>query len=411
MSVYLKEKWTLTELLALPEGEHNFFERKGSKIVPDNFNDKGKVLKFTKDLGKVLSAFANSGGGHVILGQEDDCTITGVERIYSGRKQRGKQEFRAWLEKLIPNLLSYPLKEFRVHEIKSSALSKDRVLIVIDVGDSKLAPHQTNFKDEINIYYQRYGSHSVPAEHHNISLMFGRSRFPSKDVASSWIELVINQLLQHLKTESENLENKTRQWENNRRYYFLNSITPYGYLLNKKHSSICDLDILEQFFEFNLHIEKFLISHDEIVKNIERDFSKLYEMIVKTTFVRKYFRSITTAEKLAEIAALYSELKDIPPEALFMKFFNSKNEAENLDFITILMLNKHPKYRGDRTFDLFWEKEGRNFVALLGNPSLARIDKKIDQSYEHLHSTNQRIIDLLKKMRGQLSIEYGVPIK
>jgi hypothetical protein len=95
MDSYLKEKWTEEEILALPHGEHNYFERKGSSIIPDDFNNKEKLLKFRKDLAKALSAFANSGGGHLILGQEDDCSITGAHKIYPGKKGVGTQEFRA----------------------------------------------------------------------------------------------------------------------------------------------------------------------------------------------------------------------------------------------------------------------------------------------------------------------------
>jgi hypothetical protein len=315
------------------------------------------------------------------------------------------------IETFIPNLLNYPLREFRAHEVKIATLEDDRVVIVVDVGDSKLAPHQTNFGDEVNLYYQRYGSHSVPAEHHNIFLMFGRSGFPSKDVASSWIHTVINPLLDYLKSESENLNRKRRQWENDKRYYFLHSVTPYDFLLNKEHSSICDLDTLEQFFEFTSKIEELLFFHDEIVKKIEDNFSNFYRAMKKTSLIKKYFKSVTTPKKLLEIAILHSELKDIPVGELYSKLFNSRDDDQNLDFITILMLNKHKKWRGDRVFDLFWEKEGENFVSLLDRPSLAKFDQKIDLSYEHLYSVNEQITQLLKNRRRELSIEYGIPVR
>src|SRR5260370_9917225 len=65
---FLREKWTEDEVLNLPEGEHNYFDRKSGKL----FADRGRLYG---TLAKALSALANSGGGHLILGQDDDGTI------------------------------------------------------------------------------------------------------------------------------------------------------------------------------------------------------------------------------------------------------------------------------------------------------------------------------------------------
>jgi ATP-dependent DNA helicase RecG len=52
-------------------GEDSHFETKGVASIKNGLPDAG-------DLAKALCSFANSGGGHVIIGVEDDGTITGI---------------------------------------------------------------------------------------------------------------------------------------------------------------------------------------------------------------------------------------------------------------------------------------------------------------------------------------------
>lgn len=144
-----RERWTENEVLALPKGEHDYFDRKSGALL-----DSGD---FRKDLGKLLSALSNSGGGHVVLGVEDDGTMTGVAPL------RGRTPAREWLEQVIPNLVSFPLEDFRVHEVEAgtpTAIPSGCVVLVIDVGDSVLAPHQAEVS---RTYYYREGGHSKPA--------------------------------------------------------------------------------------------------------------------------------------------------------------------------------------------------------------------------------------------------------
>jgi predicted HTH transcriptional regulator len=112
-----------------------------------------------------LSAFANSGGGSLILGVEDDGFLTGLP------SHVGKTAVRDWVEQKIPSLLDYPLSDFRVHTASKASPSKipeGREVVVIDVGDSALAPHQSK-RD--HIYYQRAGGRSIPAPHFYIELL------------------------------------------------------------------------------------------------------------------------------------------------------------------------------------------------------------------------------------------------
>jgi hypothetical protein len=161
MGTTKKEKWTEAEILALPPGEHDYFDRKSGALLADQ--------NFRKEVAKALCAFANSGGGHLVIGITDHGVFDGVEPL------QGRTPTREWFEQIIPTLLSYPLQDFRVHEAEPSSPSgnpQGKVVIVIDVGGSVLAPHQSAFNPYI--YYYRAGGHSVPAPHFYLETLRNR---------------------------------------------------------------------------------------------------------------------------------------------------------------------------------------------------------------------------------------------
>src|SRR6266404_5288957 len=68
---YLKEKWTEGEVLNLSPEEHNHVERKSGRLFNDRHN-------FLAELSTELSALLNSGGGYIVLGQNNDSSIDGL---------------------------------------------------------------------------------------------------------------------------------------------------------------------------------------------------------------------------------------------------------------------------------------------------------------------------------------------
>lgn len=175
MSIVMKERWTEPEITSLPAGEHDYFDRKSGSLLTDP--------DFRKDMGKALSAFANSGGGHLLLGVKDDGTFDGVDKI-----KKGRVTTRDWLEQTIPNLLVFPLQQFRVHEVEASnpsAIPAGKVVIVVDVGDSTLAPHQV---EESKVYYFRQAGRSLPAPHFYLETLRNRLIGPLLDAELTLIE-------------------------------------------------------------------------------------------------------------------------------------------------------------------------------------------------------------------------------
>jgi hypothetical protein len=165
LNLVKRESWTEADLGNLPEGEPDVFDRKSGQLFSTRDN-------FFNSVAKSLSAFANSGGGSLILGVADDGTPDGLP------PREGKTSTREWLEQKIPSLLDYPLADFRVHTVirdGNSTIPGDKEVIVIDVGDSAAAPHQST-RDKI--YYRREGGHSKPAPHFYLELLRQRLTNP-----------------------------------------------------------------------------------------------------------------------------------------------------------------------------------------------------------------------------------------
>jgi hypothetical protein len=157
-----RDQWTELQVKELPSGEHDYFERKSGRLF-DNPAERNNLLDV---LAKAASAFANSGGGHLVFGVDDNGGIDGVPRIFSGTTTT-----RDWLEQKLPDLLDYKLNDFRVHTVvpsEPSHTSGGRELIVIDIGDSALAPHQSR---RHSAYYYRSAGRSVPAPHFYLELL------------------------------------------------------------------------------------------------------------------------------------------------------------------------------------------------------------------------------------------------
>ena len=164
MNMIKREKWTEADVDALPAGEHDYFERKSGQL----FTNMGDLLG---KLAKTISAMANSGGGYIILGVDDAGTPDGVPPL------QGNTPVRDWLEQKIPHLVEYPLADFRVHVVEpsvSSRIPSGKQVIVVDIGDSALAPHQcahgggdaTKYT-----YYYRQAGRSEPAPHFYLELL------------------------------------------------------------------------------------------------------------------------------------------------------------------------------------------------------------------------------------------------
>jgi hypothetical protein len=179
--------WSEQNILALPVGENDSFERKGTRSLDLTITGvkEGDVLD---ELGKQLSAFANTGGGTLLYGLNNAGAVDqgGVSRIVKGR-----QSTREWLEDIIPVLTDPEVVGCNVHEIMptdaSSLIAADKSLFVVEVPNSDRAPHQSkrDFK-----YYVRLGGKSRPASHRLIEDIRNRQLHPELGIKSITLAIV-----------------------------------------------------------------------------------------------------------------------------------------------------------------------------------------------------------------------------
>lgn len=140
------------------EGENGDVEFKSALLLENKD-------KFTAELSVQVSAFANSGGGYVVLGFADANKKPEAVVV-----DHGKQKLRDWISNKVTSCVDYPLERFKVHEVPIARTTNEFVY-VIEIEESPAAPHQAkNF-----IYYQRIDHQTKPATHFYVERLRNRS--------------------------------------------------------------------------------------------------------------------------------------------------------------------------------------------------------------------------------------------
>lgn len=391
MGISKRERWTEDDVLALPLGEHDYFERKSGALLVDT--------DFRNDLAKALSALSNSGGGHLILGVRDDGTFDGVPRF------KGKKRISEWLEQIMPEMLSYPLQDFRVHEVERAdptAIPTEKVLIVIDVGDTSLAPHQSSVN---KVYYYRVGGHSLPAPHFYLETLRGRDNYPGPAIVSAWFETVLNPLLNVLKYEQLYLAQGRWTWKS-----YPGSLTELKYLTARPHYTVSENQ--EQLLEQHLEIAILLEKHDKGIDTFRSQITKLYEAVMTSPELEGVYREKTSSAHLREIqsAFQYKLGKYDSEEEILSELFTSSDPAVHLDVLARHIVNNEADLGvGFTSTAPFWNTYRQEFFAVLSAPALANLKGQLEQAKEELVQLISSLIKLLTDTRRELAHRHRVP--
>jgi hypothetical protein len=118
--------------------------------------------KQRKELSKDVSAFANYPGGAIVFGIIEETIDAGgrkVKRVkgLDGGYEQGEID-RAWLEDVLPHLVTHPLMRFNVASIP---IGNGKSIYVLEIPRSPIAPHQASD----HCYYGRKGARSIPLSH------------------------------------------------------------------------------------------------------------------------------------------------------------------------------------------------------------------------------------------------------
>jgi len=161
-------------LAALPPDEDDRWELKSAAYLE---SQKRNELK--KELGKQVSAFSNSGGGHLVFGVSNDKKLEPCPTVV------GRQPMKDYLSTMVEQSVEHPTRHYRVHAVPFRD-DPTKAVYVIEVQDSPAAPHQA--KDE-RAYYYRIDGHSKPAPHFHLELL--RNRFTKAVLRITEIDYVL----------------------------------------------------------------------------------------------------------------------------------------------------------------------------------------------------------------------------
>ncbi|OLE55404.1 MAG: hypothetical protein AUG51_02805 [Acidobacteria bacterium 13_1_20CM_3_53_8] len=390
-----KERWTEDEVLSLPLGELDYFDRKSGVILQDS--------NFLNKLAKHLSAFANSGGGHLLLGVKDDGAIDGVPKIYKGRTST-----REWLEQIIPELLSYPLQDFRVHEAEPaspSTIPSGSMVIVIDVGDSMLAPHQDTFS---KIYYHRSGGHSVPTTHVYLESLRGREKYPSKEIVCAWRDYVINPLLSTATSEQNYLKQKKWTWD--RWKSDRTGLKELHYISDRSTYS----GNQKQFLESHPEIQEVMDEHDKAVQEVQTRCKRLFREIKRGSHLLDIYKKTTILKSLQSFNPENSyDLRNCKTRKDFLEFSfgSNKREAHLAALAEYIMNQSGPFHIANNHAALIWNPNREKYLEILDYPPLSNYWAAAEAAREDLLRQLERLIGLLEKTRAELTQKHGVPVE
>jgi hypothetical protein len=392
-----RERWTEDEVLNLPSGELDYFDRKSGAIL--------KEPDFLKKLAKALSAFANSGGGHLVLGVKDDGTPDGVPKIHTGKSGKGRGSTKDWLERTIPELLGYPLQDFRVHEVDpstSTAIPAGNVLIVIDVGDSELAPHQDTFT---KIYYHRVSGNSVPAPHLYLEGLRLRAKYPSREIVCAWRDYVISPLLSTLKGQKRMLEQKDWVWNKRELGRGLN-VSHIGYGKTYSYNQ-------ELFLESYPKIQEAIDRHDKVAIDIVASWVKLFQAIKSEGHLLECLVEATTSQSLQELKAAYHSKFALchTDEDILQELFGSKSTQEDMldsiaQHVINTLVNGHTE---PKISEPLWNAHQKCFLEVLNHQSISDYCVQLEAIRQDLIGQIESLITLLKNVLFELSKKHGVP--
>lgn len=130
-----------------------------------------------RDLAKEICAFANAGGGVVVVGIDDNRTID------SGLPARiGNEPTESWFQKCIPTWLHPPLVNCTVRQFVTRQHAANRCVVAIDIPPSNLRPHWSKVANPDTAYI-RAGEHSLPMHPQTLLDISTRGAAPTIEIA------------------------------------------------------------------------------------------------------------------------------------------------------------------------------------------------------------------------------------
>ncbi len=209
-------------------------------------------------------------------------------------------------------------------------------------------------------------------------------------IVRSWFDTVINPLLQALKWEEQRLEKKNWTWQAQPGY--LESIQPIKNMIPPLAE-----DNLEQFTKFYPVIKENIDFHDQETANLFVACKNLQRAI----------------EENAELQAIYQRAKADESKTLhgtpINSVFATGTEDYHLAILAQYIVNQSGELPFHHLYWPVWNKYRGELLALLDQPAIKPKKKLVEGAGEKLLKTVRHLLELLKEIREQLSLEYDEP--
>lgn len=113
-----------------------------------------------REVSKDVSAFANSAGGVIVYGIEEDKHLpTGIDVGFDP-----KEISKEWIEQVINSTIERRIDGVLIKEVALSGPKSGKVIYVVSIPQSRRAPHMA----ADNRYYKRFNFESVPMEDYEV---------------------------------------------------------------------------------------------------------------------------------------------------------------------------------------------------------------------------------------------------
>ncbi len=126
--------------------------------------------KNKSELSKDVSAFANSAGGTLVYGVEEENHLP--KKIDAGYDPTDIT--REWIEQVINSTIQQRIDGIRIKQIVLNKSNSGKVIYVVYVPQSKRAPHMA----EDHVFYKRYNYQSVAMEEYEVRDVSHRNEMP-----------------------------------------------------------------------------------------------------------------------------------------------------------------------------------------------------------------------------------------
>ena len=136
--------------------------------------DSGSAKK--REMGKDVSAFANSAGGILIYGIEEIDHIANAKSFIDGNKFT-----KEWIENVLHTNIHRKIEGLEIIPIRFED-KFEKTIYVIRIPESNDAPHMAG-----NKYYKRYNFKAQPMEEYEIRQLYNRTRITRLEIADQLI--------------------------------------------------------------------------------------------------------------------------------------------------------------------------------------------------------------------------------